>query len=503
MCGPSSLLFVLLLAGATQAAWEGSSCPRFCPKESKPACGSDGVIYTNECDLHRRNCALGLEVEKVDDAMCTRAKGSFCGNKCNLDRDLVCGSDSRTYLNICFLKVETCKRGIRLAHFGPCVNSTFAEEPCPEKCDPTKERDGPVCASNGNVYRSTCEMRRLTCGQGVVRTSEKHCQTTSHCKEICWKASKAVCGSDGHIYASSCQMKVKNCGRHVFEVPINNCVPQERAIVNCPSDCSQAEPQEVCGSDGNIYASICELRMLNCGPSSDKVVPVDWLRCAAKADRCSKIVCNDEYYSKSPDHVCGNDGRTYASPCHLQKAACTRGTELAHAGACVKFALDNNCPESCPDQEEKESPICGSDGNVYRSECEMRRRTCGQHVIPVPLHHCSGTESCNVECDRKIQSVCGSDGKIYRNLCEMRKKNCGKHVYETPMSRCLALAGFRFTGCNRICPYEYDPVCGTDRKTYSNECFLELENCRSRSLVTKKYHGKCGEPVPETKAYLF
>jgi Kazal-type serine protease inhibitor domain len=71
------------------------------------------------------------------------------------------------------------------------------------------------------------------------------------------------------------------------------------------------------------------------------------------------------------------------------------------------------------------------------------------------------------------------------------------------MSRCLALAGFRFTGCNRICPYEYDPVCGTDKKTYSNECFLQLENCRSRSLVTKKHHGKCGEAVAEAKAYLY
>ena len=83
-------------------------------------------------------------------------------------------------------------------------------------------------------------------------------------------------------------------------------------------------------------------------------------------------------------------------------------------------------------------------------------------------------------------------------ICKNRK-----FVYEVPMSRCLALAGFRFTGCNRICPYEYDPVCGTDKKTYSNECFLQLENCRSRSLVTKKHHGKCGEAVPEAKAYLY
>jgi len=299
-------------------------------------------------------------------------------------------------------------------------------------------------------------------------------------------------------------MKVKNCGQHVFEIPITNCIPQERAIANCPTNCEGAAKQEVCGSDGNIYSSPCELRMLNCGPNSDKVIAVDWLRCAAKAARCSLLSCDDALYAKSPDYVCGNDGRTYQSPCHLQLASCTRGTELAHVGACMKVTIETNCTSKCSGLEDQtDVPVCGSDGNVYRTECEMKRRTCGQHVIAVPLHHCTATESCNAKCDRKVQSVCGSDGKIYRNLCEMQSKNCGKYVYEVPMARCLALAGFRFTGCNRICPFEYDPVCGTDRKTYSNECFLQLENCRSRSLVNKKYHGKCGEPVPEPKAYLY
>jgi len=78
-----------------------------------------------------------------------------------------------------------------------------------------------------------------------------------------------------------------------------------------------------------------------------------------------------------------------------------------------------------------------------------------------------------------------------------------KFVYEVPMTRCLALAGFRFTGCNRFCSLDYDPVCGTDNKTYSNECFLQLENCRSRALVTKKNHGKCGEAVAEAKVYIY
>ena len=65
-------------------------------------------------------------------------------------------------------------------------------------------------------------------------------------------------------------------------------------------------------------------------------------------------------------------------------------------------------------------------GVLIRSLCEMRRRTCGQHVIAVGLHHCAATKSCNITCHKhKIRSVCASDGNIYRNACEMQAKNCG------------------------------------------------------------------------------
>lgn len=55
----------------------------------------------------------------------------------------------------------------------------------------------------------------------------------------------------------------------------------------------------------------------------------------------------------------------------------------------------------------------------------MKKETCGQLVIEVPLHHCKTTASCNIKCDQEKQFVCGSDNKFYKNECEMKRRNCG------------------------------------------------------------------------------
>lgn len=68
-------------------------------------------------------------------------------------------------------------------------------------------------------------------------------------------------------------MRSTNCGKHIFEVPMSYCMMQEQRTANiagnpaldCPTDCARVPQQLVCGSDGNIYSSTCELKMLNCG----------------------------------------------------------------------------------------------------------------------------------------------------------------------------------------------------------------------------------------------
>lgn len=47
--------------------------------------------------------------------------------------------------------------------------------------------------------------------------------------------------------------------------------------------------------------------------------------------------------------------------------------------------------------------------------------------------------------------------------------------------------------CSTRCPNKDSPVCGSDKKTYDNDCELLREACQTNTNIILLHHGRCHE----------
>ena len=152
------------------------------------------------------------------------------------------------------------------------------------------------------------------------------------------------------------------------------------AVSACQSACATPGPKDgVFGYDLKYYASNC---LLNCsGPDNFSI-----LDCQARTQaQCEtdgaevnrRLVCyNTCYRTINGNLFCGTEGITYSNLC---KAVCDVPSTLQVYSCNSDQFPRTDCARKCANLKKNKPgckslpdlPVCATDGNIYRNECEM------------------------------------------------------------------------------------------------------------------------------------
>ncbi|KAF6217358.1 hypothetical protein GE061_001712 [Apolygus lucorum] len=240
--------------------------------------------------------------------------------------------------------------------------------------------------------RETCA--DLKCGPGK-RCLMKNRRPTCVCWPMCKTKDKRkgrVCGSDGRTYASICRLKKKACRtkNHSLELAYFGSCGKSCDKVTCPFgkhclmdqmkeahcvECNLSCPyspmrpdQMICGVDGVTYSSVCHLRAATC--ATGKAIPMAYKGPCSSTATCSTLEC-------SPSQLCLTHQSTGAPRC---------------------VTCDTKCPSARRGRKNQYGGlVCGSNNRTYVSWCHMMKDACATGLV----------------IETKYAGSCKSEGKYY------------------------------------------------------------------------------------------
>lgn len=392
----------------------------------------------------------------------------------------ICGIDGKTYQNICYAD----KAGVKKAYDGWCKNTPASNSSSSNSSNPVVDDITAQTPENGYL--------------------EYGASSSGNC--ACSALLKPACSSNGITFQNPC---VAACyGQNpIYNGPCDNWnwKPLPRTFCTCADTLST-----VCANDGTTYQNTCVSKCMNAtlNPVTNSCPRIGNCQfifkpvcaqsgrtymndCELNFDKVKKVfdgTCDNAMTSKCAhcigpiSKVCGKDGKNYDNVCFLK----CNNIELAFNGECPLNTVSGACPSVF-------LPVCSSDGVTFDNECKAR--AAGKKVVfngpcdakqsnDGPAANGNNFQACANNCvSQGGNPVCGSDGKSYGNNCVVSCTSILSPVQVVVVDGKQPCKPIYNPIC--ACNTEFKPVCGVDGKTYLNICSLKCVG------INKAWDGAC------------